>query len=451
MRTIHEASDSHRPWTGRGRALVLAIALTLMLVLLASAVFSIANRSREVASRSIALHSLNESLRAATVVRAQATFAAYLASNDERYGTNSKAAIQVAASEARRNADDLRAAFAQSGEANVVDAETQAAIRRFTEAAERTLAATEGKQPATAPILVQDQLAPSFAVVRDRLVLKRDAALADVKHAGNLLGRLGGLASFVIAFVLPTVTVIVYRQITRRSRETVALARSLAVEHGRARRQRQLLARALGEIQAEFAQVSAAEGSARAPTLHRLGWDIEALSTVLTGTPQLAFQDVHVRSTLDGVATALQESGFDARLANGDGAVWADGDALGAAVRNLALEAESAGSRRAVLSIGETDTHVEIVVAHDGAPLTSEVLALVFERAHDDERSAVESGAAPLRLLAALDLVEAMGGTLVHRAGPGGPEYAITLPRTGVPREAPPTGSLPAAAVTVPV
>jgi len=430
--TVHGSSEAKRPWSGRGRALALAMVLTLMLVLLASAVFSIANRSREVASRSIALHSLNESLRAATVVRAQATFAAYLASNDRLYGTNSKAAIRVAVTEARRNVDDLRTSFAENGEATLVDPQTEAALRRFTAAADRTLAATESNRPARAPILVRDQLAPSFTVARDRLVVQRDAALSDVKHAGSLLGRLGGLASFVIAFVLPTVTVIVYRQITQRSRETVALARSLAVERGRARRQRQLLARALGEIQAEFAQASAAEGSARASGLRRLGWDIEALSIVLTGAPHLAFADVRVGSALDAVASSLHESGFDGTLATADGAVWADGAALTAAVRNLALEAESAGSRRTVLSAVERDTEVEIVVAHDGAALTPEVSALVFDRAHDDERSAVEAGAAPLRLLAALELIEAMGGTLSDRTGSSGPEFVVRLPRGDV-------------------
>lgn len=194
-----------------------------------------------------------------------------------------------------------------------------------------------------------------------------------------------------------------------------------------------------------------AEGSVRAPTLHRLGWEIEALSTVLTGAPNLAFEDLPVHSTLDAVATSLHEAGLQVRVvASGDGAVWADGEALDAAVRQLALEAEDAGSRRVDLAASETDSDVEIVVAYDGAPLSPAVSALVFDRANDDERSAVEAGAAPLRLLAALDLIEAMGGTLVYRTGSGGPEYAITLPRAGVLRVVPAAGTLPAPAVTVP-
>jgi hypothetical protein len=165
----------------------------------------------------------------------------------------------------------------------------------------------------------------------------------------------------------------------------------------------------------------------------------------------LAFADVRVGSALDAVASSLQESGFDGTLATADGAVWADGAALTAAVRSLALEAESAGSRRTVLSAVETDTDVEIVVAHDGAALTPEVSALVFDRAHDDERSAVEAGAAPLRLLAALELIEAMGGTLSHRTGSGGPEYVVRLPRGGALHVTPSADELRTSAATVPV
>lgn len=71
--------------------------------------------------------------------------------------------------------------------------------------------------------------------------------------------------------------------------------------------------------------------------------------------------------------------------------------------------------------------------------------------AHDDERSAVEAGAAPLRLLAALELIEAMGGTLSHRTCSGGPEYVARLPRGGVLRVTVPSGAVRVSVATVPV
>ena len=445
-RADHGDSERHRPWAGRGRALALAIVLTFMLVLLASAVFSIAARSREVASRSVALHSLNESLRAATVVRAQVTFAAYRAANDSTYGTDSRADIRVAAQEARRNLKELEATSSQAQHAGTLDAATNAALTRFTAAANRTLVVTAGRRPLAARLLVRDRLVPSFAVLRDGLVVQRDVALADVKHAGSLLGRLGGLASFVIAFVLPTVTVLVYRQITRRSRESVEIARLLALERGRSKRRRLLLARALAGLQAELARTEAAHGDARAAALRRLCWEVEALGTVISGTGQLGFGDVDLGAELEALASSLRDVGIDVAVTATDCAAWADPATLGAAVRNLVLEAECSGAQRIEIASFPSGEQAEIRIAHDGAPLTPALVAMVFEQTHDDERSAAEAGAAPIRLLAAQDLIEALGGWLAPDDGSGRPGYVLRLPRGGMLR-APSPVAVPAATV----
>jgi len=414
---------------GRGRALALAVALTLVLVLLASAVFSIAGRSREVASRSVALHSLNESLRAATVVRAQVTFAAYLAENDSAFGTDSRTDIRVAVREAQQNLTELEGTLSQAQPTDTPDPKTQAALARFSTVAHRTLAAAESNHPAGARRLAREQLVPSFVVLRDRLVIRRDDALGDVKRAGSLLGRLGGLASFVIAFVLPTLAVLVYRQIMRRSRESIELARSLAVERGRAKRRQHLLAQSLARLEGEIVNIEATDGDARAPLLRRLGWEVDAVGTVIAGTRKLAFSNVDLFEQLTALAATLRDAGLEVGVTSADGTAWTDPAVLGAAVRNLVLEAENAGARRIELGSSTNADRVEITVAHDGAALAPDLASLVFDRAHEDERTAVEAGAAPIRLLAAQNLIEAMGGSLAPVVFLGRPAYVAHLPR----------------------
>lgn len=419
----------YRPWAGRGHALALAVALTLVLVLLASAVFSIAARSREVASRSVALHSLNESLRSATIVRAQVTFAAYLAENDRTYGTDSSADIRVAVREARQNLKELESTFAAVQPAGNADKKTVAALNSFTTTANRTLVAVETSNPQGARRLARSQLVPSFVALRDRLVAARDNALGDVKSAGSLLGRLGGLASFVIAFILPTVAVLVYRQITRRSRESIGLARSLAVERGRSKRRQHLLALSLARLQGEISQIEAVDAHAQALLLSRLGWEVDALNTVVAGTGKLAFATVDLGGELATLAASLRDVGLDVGVTSVDGMVWTDPSVLGAAVRHLVLEAEDAGARKIELGAAASGGHVEVTVAHDGAALAPGIAALVFDRAHDDERTAVEAGEAPIRLLGAQALIEAMGGSLAAGTNLGRPAYVARLPR----------------------
>jgi hypothetical protein len=281
---------------------------------------------------------------------------------------------------------------------------------------------------------------PSFAALRDRLVSSRDRALTDVRRAGSLLGRLGGLASFVIAFVLPTVAVLVYRQITRRSRESIELATTLARERGRGKRRQQLLAQTLAQLHEEAMSVDALAAEARLPVIRRLGWDVEALMTVITGTRQLAFAEVNLAEELGALTRALREVGIDVGLA-AQGVAWTDPVVLRAAVRNLAVEAQDAGAERIELEASASGNHVEIALTHDGAALPATLASLVFERSHDAERAAVEVGAAPIRLLAAQKLIESTGGSLDHVAGPGAPTYLIRLPIAGGERGPSPIGS----------
>jgi hypothetical protein len=422
-------------WVGRGRALTLAAVLSLVLVLLASVVFSIAGRSRDVASRSVALHALNESLRAATIVRAQVTFAAYLAANDSVYGTDSHVAIEEAVREARQNLTQLGIANPANQAGRGLDEGTGAALTRFRNAADQTLEVTASSQPAGARRLVRARLVPSFALLRDRLVARRDEALDDVSLTGSQLGRLGGLASFVIAFILPTIGVLVYRQITRRSKESIELATTLAKERGQMKRRQQLLAQSLSQLRKELTGVEAGAPEDRLPLVRRLGWNVDAIGTVVAGTHQLAFADVDVAAELKVLAEGLRTAGIYVNVFTAEGCTWTDPAALGAAVRNLALEAQDSGARRIELEAALRGGHVEIRITHDGAALTPALASLVFDRSHDDERTAVEAGAAPIRLLAAQELIEVIGGSLLPLAELGRPAYVIRLQCVGEPIE----------------
>ena len=399
-------------------------------MLLASAVFSLAGRSRQVASRSVTLHSLNESLRSATVVRAQITFAAYLTESDRVFGTTSRVAIKVSILEARRNLVELRRMSSGGSAAEGFDATTLRILKRFTLAADRTLDVTESDEPAGAQLIARTQVLPAFDVLRDRLVERRDDALADLKAAGNLLGRLGGLASFVIAFVLPTVALLAYRQMTRRTRDSVELAAALTRERGRGTRRRQLLALSLTDLKKELANVEAFDADARLTAVRRLGWNVDALATVVSGTGTLAFADVDLSRELRRLAAALREAEVEVTVAGTWGTAWTDPHVFGAAVRNLVLEAEDSGARRIEIESSTSGEHAEIRIAHDGAGLSPALASRVFERSSDDERSAVEAGGVPIRLLAAQEAIEAMTGSLAHLTGLGRPKFIIRLPRT---------------------
>jgi len=428
-----EGAASRGARAGRKRAAIVSVVLGLVFILLASAVFTIAGRSRDVANRSVELHSLNEALRAATVVRAQATFAAYLASTDESFGTNSRAAIKVSITEANQNLAVLLAAQRASGSDGVIDSETGGALTRFRRAAARTLAATNDGRPTEARRLVRVSLIPTFSDLRVKLESRRDQALTDVKQAGSLLGRLGGLASFVITFVLPTIAVLVYRQLTRQSREATELAATLARERGRSARLQRLLGGALEDLRTDVAALDE-EGQPPGPAVSKLSWDVDALATVVSGARELTFAEVRLEDELAAVASSLQDAGIDVEAGTCSGTAWTDQSVLAAATRCLVLEARATGAQRIRLDASALEDHIDVRVSHDGALLTPGVAVLLFDRSRDYERAAVEAGAAPVRLLAAQMLLEALGGSLAETDDSTGPCFIARLPQAATSR-----------------
>ena len=82
------------------RALVVTLVSGVALLLLIVLVFSIANGSRQITTNATALHYADETLRAATVTRAQVGLAVYLSAVDQAFGTYSGTAIELSVSEA---------------------------------------------------------------------------------------------------------------------------------------------------------------------------------------------------------------------------------------------------------------------------------------------------------------------------------------------------------------
>jgi hypothetical protein len=90
-----------QPRSKLNRALAITLVAGLGLLVLLGLVFSIARGSQQITSNATALHSADETLRTATVVRAQVGIATHLITIDDHFGTSSEEAIALSVSEAR--------------------------------------------------------------------------------------------------------------------------------------------------------------------------------------------------------------------------------------------------------------------------------------------------------------------------------------------------------------
>jgi len=135
----------------------------------------------------------------------------------QRVRLHSGPSIKTASREARTGLADLDTSVDSLPRGRELGHASRQLDLRFTESARHALALIAANRPpprsgryATASCRICELPRPPRG--------SQDDSLSRVEEAGTLLGRLGGLASFVIAFVLPTGRCWFYRQITRQSR-----------------------------------------------------------------------------------------------------------------------------------------------------------------------------------------------------------------------------------------
>lgn len=428
---------SRGPGTGRRRAVVVAFACVAVVALVAASIFSIQHRSREVVGHAGALHSLDETLRSITVARSQAAFAAYLASVDARYGTDSRDVIDGALADARRGVADALTADEAAGAAA---GGSRALLDDFSGQAQRTIALVEAGRPAAARRATEG-LDTIFERMRADLVTRRDHALELIAADDDRLWRLGALASFIAAFVVPCGIVFVYLILTRRSRSAVEAQIARDRERAQAERRREGTEAAIRALRAAILEA----GRNGAPVPMEPLDDLAALLRAADATTSLDFTAVPLGPLLEEIAAAPGTEALAISVRAAGETAWADRAALLHVVSDLVLEARAGGARRVTLVAGAHAEYAQISVLHDGAPLPPAVAASLAG-SRSGLLDPVSEGPRPsTRLLAAAAVAAGMGGDL-HSTHEPGPAMMVRIPRAGQPVPAGPAPTAPAAA-----
>lgn len=398
-----------------------------MIVLIAASVYSIGYRSREVVSHTVALHSVDEALRAVTVTRSQLGYAAFLASVDQRYGTDSGTVIEGTLRDARRGIADMGTALdaAETG-TPLTGTDIRLLAEDFTGQAERTLDLVQrGKSGAARRAAVN--LDTSFERLRVALVARRDRALEQVLADDDRLGRMGALASLIVAFVVPAGIVFVYLALTRRSRAVMETEIALARERTGRDRRRRLVEAAVADLRTAAAR---SQRTGAPFPLERLD-DLGALLETAEGGMRHRFGPVPVASLLADVAATTSSDDLTVEVSAGGESAWTDPAALAHLLRNLVGEALASRARRVRLTAATVGTHVVVSVQHDGSPLSGAGLELfggrasVWDASDDDEH---EVTAAPsTALVTAVAIAERLGAALHAVAAPG-PAMMVRVP-----------------------
>ena len=252
-----EQSRTNRRRSRFDRALAVTLISGLAMLLILGVVYSIANGSQRITTHATALHKADESLRSATIVRAQLALAVHMASVDRALGTNSTDEIALSFSEAATALSDLGGGIAElAADEAVTNTTIPAAADLFLSTGAEIIDLVDVGEVDAAQILSKNTLGPQFQALVAELVVLQDQLAARVEASDVLLGRVGNIARFLVAFLIPAAVMFLYRDLLRRQQRQSELESRLEAERHFSKAREEFIANASHELRTPLTAIS---------------------------------------------------------------------------------------------------------------------------------------------------------------------------------------------------
>jgi signal transduction histidine kinase len=430
------------------RALAITLVSGLGLLLILGLVFSIAHGSQQITTRATDLHNADESLRAATVVRAQVGLAVHLTTIDDVFGTNSDDAVALSVSEARTALDDLNDGIdhlESDGSADAADAVGSA--RGFAATTEQVFEAIEAHDAGAARSLseIQDQ---GFQDLLANLEGVRDALAESVSASDAFLGRVGTITRFLVAFLVPAAVIFIYRELLLKQHRQTELEGRLESERRLNRAREEFIANASHELRTPLTGITGlAQILAEDPLLADSGDASELLHLIISESNDLArmvedllttarldagalhfdFEDISIGDVVGEVVEPLVRAGSEIAWDCEPAYIRADGLRTRQVLRNLLSNAQKYGGAH-IRVVGRVDGRTyRCEVIDDGEGVPDAMSERIFERFVHRGRTGVNDSVG-LGLAIVHALAQGMGGSVTYTREDAQTVFTVRLP-----------------------
>ncbi len=431
------------------RALVVTLVAGVGLLLLIGLVFSIANSSRQITTNATALHHADETLRAATVARAQIGLAVHLAAVDQAFGTYSAQAIDVSVSEAETALVDMMTGYGELQAGGMFDGESfGSSVETFEETAGDVINSLITRDTDVARSAAE-ALDTEFLTLVAQLEGVRGVLAISVADSDAFLGVVGNVAGFLVAFLVPAAVIFVYRELLVRQHRQRELEGRLDSERELGRAREEFIANASHELRtpltgitglamllAEDPAISESDGASEllnliiseSGDLARMIEDLLTTARLDAGALHYNFEDIEINDEVSEVVEPMNRSGAEISVRCDPGFVRADRLRIRQVLRNLLSNAQKyGGANIEVQGRVEGRTYV-CSVSDDGPGIPSEVADRLFQRfVHQGNDTAV-TGSVGLGLSIVHALLQGMGGSITHARTDGKTRFTVRLP-----------------------
>jgi len=403
------------------------------MVLVFALVFSIAFGTRQVAAHADALHNADEALRASTVIRAQAGMATHLSVLEREFGFDAADGIALAMGEAEMALSDLSVSLGELDElTGGLDPGLTAAAASFetTVFSIRDLVEADESSLAQAEAVVLDE---QFREVTGAIVVERDYQASQVATANQTMGRVGDLVRFLVAFLVPTAVILLYRELSQRQQRQSELEVRLESEQELG----QLTSIfGLAHILEEDPEVAASEMAGEMVSLiisetHDLSRMVDDLLTTArldAGALHFQFEDLSVLEEVHEVVEPMARAGGQFGVDVHPAVVRADRLRVRQVIRNLLSNAAKYGGAD-IRVIGRVSSGwYELVVADNGEGIPKELEDRLFQRFLHQGDMPLVLGSVGLGLSIVQALAEGMGGAVWYEKDEGWTKFVVRVP-----------------------
>jgi signal transduction histidine kinase len=427
----------------------MTLAIGIVMILVFALIFSVAQQTRHITRSAEALHSADEALRVATTARAQLALGVVVANVDAMVGSDSSSQLAISRRETELALGLLEQAITELDARRSLDDSLTEAAANFDSASRDVLALIVGNDPEAARDLAASELDKSWSLLQLELVRERDALNGEVASADAFLGWMRMLAGFLVAFLVPTAVILLFREFQRRQHQQVELEGRLRTEKELGKAREDFVANASHELRTPLTSIyglallleedPAVVGSESASELinmivsesadlSRMVDDLLTTARLDAGALHYSFENVPVEEEIEEVVGPMHRGGLDIRVQSVDALIRVDRLRFRQILRNLVSNARKYGGPNISVSTEVTEGRLVMTVADNGDGIPADLEERLFQRFLHQGHQPLVLGSVGLGLSIVRALADGMGGSVRYVRDDGLTKFVVVMP-----------------------
>jgi len=432
----------------RNRAWLVTTAVGVTLLVVSAIVFAVSAGTKGLTAHAEAVHIADETLRVATVARAQVAMANHFASIHRELQVDVEDQMRTSAEQAGAALDLMALGIDQlelsGGE---VGNDLATAFADFDRLSREVLALIESDNSVAANAIVAEQLEGPYATAFTLLQTERDRQLDAVARSDETMARMGDVAQVLLALLIPGGMIIIYRELTLRMQRQAELTMRLEAERAVSKVREDFVANASHELRTPLtivygmAQVIESDPEVsesvrelattitnEAEDLHRMVEDLLTTSQLDADALKYVIEDVRTIDEIDEVVAPMIRNGGAIETHAEEAVVAVDRMRQRQILRNLISNARKYGGAELRLSGRISGGAYEWTVADNGDGVPREIEERLFQRFVHRGSLVTAPGGVGIGLSIVRALVEGMGGTIDYARKGGWTQFRVLVP-----------------------